>query len=147
MNKQEFRKLIREEIRKVIRETQGEQTYTFQLYGVKIERTPMKFDYRLTQGATKAVLIAQGPDEQLSAPVTLQPKMGARGFAYPSTQLTVTATPETFTQVVDQHINANTNVFSTETSGGKIKVQIPPAELEKIKRLVIKAFQKQYNNN
>lgn len=141
MNKQEFRKLIQEEIRKVLKEAQGVQTYTFQLYGAKIEYTPMKFDYRLTKGVTKVTLIAQGPDEQLSAPVTLQPKMGARGWSYPSTQLTVTATPETFTQVVDKYINANTKVFSTETSGGKIKVQIPPAELEKIKRKVIEAFQ------
>lgn len=142
MNKQEFRKLIREEIRKVITEANNVQTYVFQLYGAKIENTPLEFDYRLTKGVTKVVLIGQN-NQKNPAPVVLQPKMGARGNPYPSTQLSVTATPETFSQVVDQYINANTKVFSMEAKGGKVKVMIPPAELENIKKKVINAFETQ----
>jgi len=142
MKASEFKKLIREEVRKVIKEARGEQTYRFQLYGAKIEYTPMKFDYRLTKGTTKVTLLTVGK-ENLSTPVTLQPKMGARGGVGPSTQLTVTATPETFVQVIDKYINANTKEFTTESERVKVKVQIPPAELERIKKKVIDAFQTQ----
>ena len=143
MKASEFRKLIREEVRKVIEEAQGEQTYRFQLYGAKIEWTPLKHDYRLTKGTTKVTFLKQGDNKPLPAPVTLQPKLGARGYAYPSTQLCVVATPETFAQVIDKYINANTKQFSMESEGGKVQVQIPPAELEKIKKKVINAFQTQ----
>lgn len=143
MKASEFKKLIREEVRKVLKEAQGEQTYTFQLYGAKIENTPLKFDYRLTKGTTKVVFLTRKNSEGLPAPVTLQPKGGARGGVMPSTQLTVTATPETFVQVVDEYINANTKEFSSETKGYPIQVQIPPAELERIKKKVIDAFQTQ----
>lgn len=141
MNKQEFRKLIREEIRKIVKEASNVQTYIFQLYGAKIENTPLKFDYRLTKGVTKVVMLAQRDGAPNPAPVVLQPKQGARGFPYPSVQLSVTSTPETFSQVVDQYINANTKDFSMEAKGGKVKVMIPPAELEKIKSKVIQAFE------
>jgi hypothetical protein len=142
MKATEFKKLIREEIHKVLKEAQGEQTYRFQLYGAKIEWTPMKFDYRLTKGTTKVTLLTVGK-ENLPTPVTLQPKMGARGGVGASTQLTVTATPETFAQVIDKYINANTKEFTTESKGAKVQVQIPPAELERIKKKVIEAFQTQ----
>ena len=143
MKATEFRKLIREEIRKVLKEAKGEQAYTFQLYGAKIEWTPMKFDYRLTKGATKVTFLAQDSNTNYPAPVVLQPKLGARGGVGPSTQLTVVATPETFTQVVDKYINANTKKFSTESRGGTVQVNVAPTELDKIKRLVIDAYQNQ----
>jgi hypothetical protein len=153
MKASEFRKLIREEIHKVLNEVEGEGelTYTFQLYGVKVEELPPRSDvnfkggYVLTKGATKATILAQRT-KQFPDKVVLQPKGGARGYPYPSIQLSVRATPETFTQVVNNSINAGTKEFSTEGEGIKVKVQIEPRELERIRDMVIKAFETRPSN-
>ena len=144
----EFRKLIREEVRRVLREVENESelTYTFQLYGVEVQQVPPRSDidfkggYVLTKGATKVTILARRT-EKFPDKVVLQPKAGARGFPYPSIQLSVRATPSTFTQVVNQYINANTKEFSTEGQDIKVKVQIEPQELEKINKLVKQAFE------
>ncbi len=138
---QELRRLIREEVKRVINEVEGESelTYTFQLYGAKIEEDASR-SYTLTKGARKVTILAQRTKE-FPDKVVLQPKGGARGYPYSSIQLSVRATPDTFTQVVNQYINANTKEFSTEGQGIKVKVQIQTPDLEKINKLVIKAFE------
>jgi len=141
---QELRRLIREEIKRAINEVEdkneSELTYTFQLYGAKIEEDAVNRSYTLTRGAREVTILAQRTKE-FPDKVVLQPKGGARGYPHSSIQLSVRATPSTFTQVVNQYINANTKEFSTEGQGIKVKVQIEPRELERINKLVTQAFE------
>ena len=143
MKLSQFRQLIREEVKKMIKEEAGETTYVFQLYGMQVDNPYQGGN--LTKGVSQVKFLnsfpgnswgGEGKSYELPQPVCIHRKDSSRGYAF---HLFVVATPDTFSQVLTQYVNANTKELRN-LNNQPITVQIPSSEVVKIQKKTIEAF-------
>jgi hypothetical protein len=161
MKLSQFRRIIKEEVRKVIREEEvGEHTYVFRLSPAKMADDAAKSEgfrfigvSEVRHGKTLPGNNDGGEDddnEKLSQPVVLRSgyirdKTDKRyragnaptvGYAH---SVYVVATPDTFSQVVNKYITTDPKAFA-KLSDGSFEIQVPPGEIQELKNQILKVF-------